>query len=214
MPVQAIPLALVSSLYPLGLAAVLLLSTATRPRAEEAMFLAGAAVICLTVGFVVVLIRPGTRSSQGGSSSGSYGLELAIGVFFLAAAAVLARRPPKQHAGPSRITRAATEGGLVAVFAAGVVLYLPSPFYLSALQVIGTAGLSTAAAAAWVIAVAAINLLTVEVPVLLFLLAPDQTVPRLGAVTDWLGRNERTVLVALLAVLGLWEVINALAGLL
>ena len=214
MPVQAIPLALVSSLYPLGLAAVLLLSTATRPRAEEAMFLAGAAVICLTVGFVVVLIRPGTRSSQGGSSSGSYGLELAIGVFFLAAAAVLARRPPKQHTGPSRITRAATEGGLVAVFAAGVVLYLPSPFYLSALQVIGTAGLSTAAAAAWVIAVAAINLLTVEVPVLLFLLAPDQTVPRLGAVTDWLGRNERTVLVALLAVLGLWEVINALAGLL
>jgi hypothetical protein len=146
VPVQAIPLALVSSLYPLGLAAVLLLSKATRPRAKEAVFLAGAAVICLTVGFVVVLIGQGTESSQGGSSSGSYGLELAIGVFFLAAAAVLARRQPKQHTGPSRITRVATEGGLVAVFVAGVVLYLPSPFYLSALHVIGTAGLSTAAA--------------------------------------------------------------------
>ena len=214
MPVQAIPLALVSSLYPLGLAAVLLLSKATRPRAKEAVFLAGAAVICLTVGFAVVLTGQGNQSSQSGSSSGSYGLELAIGVFFLTAAAVLAHRPPKQHDGPSRITRAATEGGLVTVFAAGVVLYLPSPFYLSALHVIGTAGLSTAVAVAWVIGVVAINLLTVEVPVLLFLLAPEQTAPRLGAVTDWLGRNEHAVLVALLAVLGLWELINGLAGLL
>jgi len=214
VPVQAIPLALVSSLYPLGLAAVLLLSKATRPRAKEAVFLAGAAVICLTVGFVVVLSRQGTESSQSGSSSGSYRLELAIGVFFLAAAAVLARRRPKQHNGPSRITRAATEGGLVTVFVAGVVLYLPSPFYLSALHVIGTAGLTTAAAVVWVIVVAAINLVTVEVPVLLFLLAPGQTAPRLGAMTDWLGRNERTVLVVLLAVLGLWEVINGLARLL
>jgi Sap, sulfolipid-1-addressing protein len=214
VPVQAIPLALVSSLYPLGLAAVLLLSKATRPRAKEAVFLAGAAVISLAVGFVVVLVGQGTGSGQSGSSSGSYGLELAIGVFFLAAAAVLARRPPRQHNGPSRITRAATEGGLVTVFVAGVVLYLPSPFYLAALHVIGTAGLSTAAAVVWVIVVAAINLLTVEVPVLLFLLAPEQTAPRLGAATDWLGRNEHTVLMVLLAVLGLWEVINGLAGLL
>jgi hypothetical protein len=214
VPVQAIPLALISSLYPLGLAAVLLLSKATRPRAKEAAFLIGAAVICLTVGFVVVLTREGTGSSQGGSSSGSYELQLAIGTFFLAAAAVLARRPPKEHTGPSRITRAAREGGLITVFVAGVLLYLPSPFYLSALHVVGTAGLSTTAAIGWVIAVAAINLLTVEIPVLLFLLAPEQTVPRLRAVTDWLDRSERTVLVVLLAVLGLWQVINGLAGLL
>ena len=214
MPVQAIPLALISSLYPLGLAAVLLLSKATRPRAKEGVFLIGAAVITLTVGFVVVLILEGTESSQSGSSSVSSGLELAIGVFFLAAAAVLARRPPKQHTGPSRITRAAREGGLVTAFVAGLVLYLPSPFYLSALHVVGTAGLSTAAAIVWVIVVAAINLLTVEVPVLLFLLAPEATVSRLRAVTDWLDRNERTVLVVLLAALGLLEVIDGLTGLL
>jgi hypothetical protein len=99
VPVQAIPLALVSSLYPLGLAAVLLLSKATRPRAKEAVFLAGAAVICLTVGFVVVLSGQGTESSQGGSSSSSYGLELAIGLFFLAAAAVLPADRPSSTTG-------------------------------------------------------------------------------------------------------------------
>jgi Sap, sulfolipid-1-addressing protein len=214
VPVQAIPLALISSLYPLGLAAVLLLSKATRPRAKEAAFLTGAAVICLTVGFVVVLTRQGTESSQSASPSASYELQLAIGVFFLVVAALLARRPPKQHTEPSRITRAAREGGLVTAFLAGLLLYLPSPFYLSALHVVGTAKLSTAAAIVWVIVVAAINLLTVEVPVLLFLLAPEETVPRLRAVTDWLDRNERTVLVILLAVLGLWQVISGLAGLL
>jgi len=215
VPVQAIPLALISSLYPLGLAAVLLLSKAARPRAKEAAFLTGAAVICLTVGFVVVLTRQGTESSQSAAGpSASYDLQLAIGVFFLAVAALLARRPPKQHTGSSRITRAAREGGLFTVFLAGLLLYLPSPFYLSALHVVGTAKLSTAAAIVWVIVVAAINLITVEVPVLLFLLAPEETVPRLRAVTDWLDRNERTVLVVLLAVLGVWQVINGLAGLL
>jgi Sap, sulfolipid-1-addressing protein len=213
VPVQALPLALISGLYPLGLAAVLLLSKGTRPRAKEAVFLIGAAVVTLTVGFVVVLAQEGIGSSQGGTPSGSYDLQLAIGIFFLAVAAVLAHRPPKQHTGPSRITRAAREGGLLTVFLAGVVLYLPSPFYLSALHVIGTAKLSTTAAIVWVTAVAAINLITVEVPVLLFLLAPEKTGPRLRAVTDWLDRNERTVLVVLLAVLGLWQVINGLAGL-
>ena len=42
MPVQAIPLALAASLYPLGLAAILLLAEAIRPRPKVGVFLIGA----------------------------------------------------------------------------------------------------------------------------------------------------------------------------
>ena len=44
MPVQAIPLALAASLYPLGIAALLLLTEAVRARSKVAVFLAGAVV--------------------------------------------------------------------------------------------------------------------------------------------------------------------------
>jgi hypothetical protein len=62
--------------------------------------------------------------------------------------------------------------------------------------------------------VVALVLITVEVPVLLFLLAPGWTVPRLHAVNAWLGRNGRRLLVAVVGRIGLWVFIDGLAGLL
>jgi hypothetical protein len=91
---------------------------------------------------------------------------------------------------------------------------LPSPVYLAALEVVGSTKMDTAARAAWVLIVVALVLITVEVPVLLFLLAPGRTVPRLRALDAWLGRNARTLLAMVLAVIGLWEVIDGLVGLL
>jgi hypothetical protein len=52
------------------------------------------------------------------------------------------------------------------------------------------------------------------VPVLLFLLAPGWTVPRLRAVNAWLDRNGHTLLVAVVGAIGLWEFIDGLVGLL
>ena len=74
--------------------------------------------------------------------------------------------------------------------------------------------MSDAATAIWVVIVVAIVLITVEVPVLLFLLAPGWTVPELRAVNVWLGRNGHTLLVAVVGAIGLWEFIDGLVGLL
>ena len=52
--------------------------------------------------------------------------------------------------------------------------------------------MDTAAMAAWVIIVVALALLTVEVPILLFLLAPGWTVPKLQDVNGWLDRDGHT----------------------
>jgi hypothetical protein len=214
MPVQAIPLALIASLYPLGLAAVLVLAEAMRPRPKVGVFLVGALVCTMTIGFVVVFVLHDAGVGQGSQQSDQYVLQLAIGVVFMVVAAVLSRRPPKPHSGQSRVSRAASQGGLLAIFVVGMALYLPSPVYLSALQVVGTTKMDTAAMAVWVVIVVVLALITVEVPVLLFLLAPGWTVPRLQAVNGWLDRNGHTLLVAVVGTIGLWEFIAGLAGLL
>jgi hypothetical protein len=214
VPVQAIPLALISSLYPLGLAAILLLARAERPRPKVSVFLAGALACTLAVGFVVVFALHGAGAGQSSQGSDQYWLRLVAGALFMAAAVVLARRPPKPSRGPSRLSRAASEGGLFAIFVAGIALYLPSPTYLSALQEVGTTKMSDAATAVWILIVVALVLITVEVPVLLFLLAPGWTVPRLQAVNAWLDRHGRTLLLAVVEAIGLWLFIDGLVGLL
>src|ERR1700742_327772 len=98
MPTQAIPLALVSSLYPFGLVALLLLLSATRPRARSAVFLLGAAVCLLTVGFLFVFVLRGAGLNQGSNGTPRYGLRLGLGVLFLIGARVLAHRPPRPKA--------------------------------------------------------------------------------------------------------------------
>jgi hypothetical protein len=213
MPVQAIPLALISSLYPLGLAAILLLTQANRPRPRVGVFLAGALACTLAVGFVVVFALHGAGVGQSSHRSDQYWLRLVSGVAFMAAA-VLARRLPKPHSGPSRVSRAANEGGLFAIFVVGIALYLPSPTYLAALEEVGSTKMSPTAAAGWVLIVVALVLITVEVPVLLFLLAPDWTVPKLEAVNAWLDRHGHTLLVWVVGAIGLWLFLDGLVGLL
>jgi len=215
MPVQAIPLALAASLYPLGIAALLLLTEAVRARSKVAVFLAGAVACTLPIGFLVVFALHGIGLDQDSKRSASYGLRLAIGVVLLVAALAIARWSPKPHNKPSRVIRLTREGGLIGVFVAAIALYvLPSPVYLAALEVVGSTKLDTAARAGWVLIVVALVLVTVEVPVLLFLLAPGSTVPRLRALDGWLGRNARTLLAMVLAAIGLWEVIDGVVGLL
>ncbi|MGO8961945.1 MAG: GAP family protein [Streptosporangiaceae bacterium] len=129
-------------------------------------------------------------------------------------AVILARRPPKpKKSGESKVTRAAQKGGLIAALVAGIILYLPSPSYLSALQVVGSTKLSTTATIAWVVIVVAMVLITIWVPTLVIVFAPGWSKPKLAALNSWLSRNSRTLIVVVLAVLGVWEIIDGIAGL-
>ena len=213
MPLQAAGMALVASLYPLGLAMVLLLATAGRPRAKAMIFLAGAAACTLAVGFVVVFALHGAGLAQHSQRTPRYGLRLALGLA-LVIAAVVVTRLPRRAGGASRWSRRAREGGLIMVFLVGLALYLPSPAYLSALERVGSARLPAAALAGWVVLMTALVLITIEVPIALFLLAPEWTIPKLRAVDAWLGRHARTLAAAVLAVLGVWQAAEGLAGLL
>jgi hypothetical protein len=217
MPTQAIPLALLSSLYPFGLVALLLLLSATRPRARSVVFLLGAAVCLLTVGFLFVFVLRGAGLNQSSNQTPRYALRVGLGVLFLIGAWVLAHRPPKPKAAddqPSRVTKAVAGSGLLAVFVVGVAMYTPSPTYLAALDVVAGTKMSTPAVVAWVLIVVALVLITIELPILLYFVAPDWTIPKLRAVNTWLGRNGRALLVYVLAGLGVWQIVDGLVGLL
>ncbi len=217
MPTQAIPLALLSSLYPFGLVALLLLFGATRPRARSAVFLVGAAVCLLAVGFLFVFVLRGAGVTDSSNSTPRYGVRLGLGVVFLVAAWLLAHRPVKEKttdAQPSRVSNAVAGSGLLAVFVVGVAMYTPSPTYLAALDVVGGTKMSTAATAAWVVIVVALVLITIEVPIVLYFVAPGWTIPKLQALNRWLDRNGRTLLVYVVAVLGVWQIVDGLVGLL
>lgn len=214
MPVEAIPLAFTASLYPFGLAVLLLLAEAERFRGRVTVFLAGAALCTLAIGFAVVFALHGAGLGQPSEATPRYGLKIGIGVAFVIVAGVLSRRPQKpKQGGESKLTRAAQNGGLIAALAAGVLLYLPSPTYLSALQVVGSSKLSTAATVAWVVIVVVITLITIWVPTLIIVLAPGWSKPRLAALNSWLSSNSRTLLVGVLLVLGAWQIIDGIVGL-
>ena len=111
------------------------------------------------------------------------------------------------------MTRAARHGGLLAALTAGIILYLPSPAYLSAEQDVGSTKMSATATAVWVVIITAITLITVWVPTLVIVLFPGWSKPKLAALSSWLSRNSRTLLVVVLAVLGVWQVIDGIVGL-
>jgi hypothetical protein len=214
VPVQAIPLALIASLYPFGLAVLLLLAETERYKGRVTVFLVGAGICTLGIGFAVVFALHGAGLGQQSQKSPRDGLRLAIGVAFLVGAVILARRPPRsKKSGESNVARVAQKGGLIAALVAGIVLYLPSPTYLSALQIVGSSKLSTAATVTWVVIVVAITLITVWVPAFIIVLAPDWSKPKLAALNSWLSRNSRRLLVVVLAVLGVWLIIDGIVGL-
>lgn len=213
MPVQAIPMALVASMYPLGLAVLAVLAEMQQPRARVAVFLTGAVACTLGAGFVVVFVLHGAGLGGRGQQTPRYGLRLALGVVLLIAGGVVAWRPARPRAGQSRIMGLAARGGLFAALLAGLAMYLPSPVYLTALQDVGSSKLNTAGLVVWVVFVALLALITLEVPVLAFLLAPEWTIGKLRAVSAWRARHGHTLLVAVLAALGLWLVIDGLTGL-
>lgn len=210
-------MALLSSLYPFGLVALMLLFGASRPRARSAVFLIGAAICLLAVGFIFVFVLRGAGINQTSNSTPRYGLRLGLGVLFLIGAWVVAHRASKtntEDAPPSRVSKAVAGSGLLAVFVVGLAMYTPSPTYLAALDVVGGTKMSTAATAAWVVIVVILVLITIEIPIVLYFVAPDWTIPKLQAFNGWLDRNGRILLVYVLAVLGVWQVIDGLVGIL
>jgi Sap, sulfolipid-1-addressing protein len=202
--VHILPLAALIALEPICVLAALVMTATDRPFANSVAYLGALVGVMLGYGAAVLLVFQHHAAAAGGRTDDIVQLLwLLLGLGFLAAAAVmLARRPRESGAGRSaRWTRRVTEMGPLGAAAVGVFLVnweMETP----ALTVILKSRVSTAAALAALVVFTAIAVSTSVVPVTAYLAAPGRVGTVLGAARDWLGRYERPIMIVLLGIIG------------
>ena len=205
---EAVPTALVASFSPWTLLIVAELLSRDRPIRPALVFLAAAAATTLAIGFAVVL----ALGSSGIDDTRKHrtvppALDVALGLLILAGALFVARRPAR------RAKKKRREAGLAAVIVLGVVVGSPSPLYLASLHSIAKGDPSAAIATVDVLMIAALVLLLAEIPIVMFLLAPQRSTAVLEAVNAWLGRHGRVIVVTAACVVGCYFVVNGVVHL-
>lgn len=206
---EAVPTALVAAMSPWTLLIVAELLSRERPVRVALVFLAAAGVTALAIGFVVVLVL----GSSGIDDSRKHrtvppALDVALGLLILAGALYVARRPAR---GPKEAHR--REAGLIAVIILGMVVGSPSPLYLTSLHSIAKGNPSTVTATVDILVIAALVLLLAEIPIVMYLLAPQRSTAILEAANTWLGRHGRMIGVTAASAVGCYFVVNGVVQL-
>ena len=207
---EAVLTALVAGFSPWTLLIVAGLLGRPRPLRPALVFLAAAAVVTLLVGFLVVqgLGASGLENRQRHRTV-SPAIDLGLGLAILAFVPYLAHRaahPGEQKTKKTRKSkpgkrtsrlrlRRRDEAGLLAIAALGAFAGAPSPLYLASLHSVSKARPGALVSTFDVLLIAALVLFMAEVPILLYLAAPDRTIAQLDTANTWLARHGR-VLVA------------------
>ncbi|WP_018335578.1 GAP family protein [Actinomycetospora chiangmaiensis] len=201
---EAVPAAFGAALYPPALLFVAFLLVNPQPWKRALIFLAGAVIATLGVGFAVVFILQGTGVERDPHHrTVPAWVDLAIGVLLVGAAIYVWFRPPR---GPKAATER-KELDLLGLLAVGLVMYSPSPLYLAALHAIAKAHAAVLVTILSVLLVAAIYMLVVEIPVVAHAIWPETTIRAVTAVNAWLGRHGRTIVVLAAGAFGVYLIV-------
>ncbi len=217
MLAQAAGLALLAALSPTALLVAAVYLGSTRPRLTATVYLAGAMVMSLVMGAVLLVVLRNTDLNRPAEHTPRYGLRLGLGLLLLAAAIVVARRPPKppDPAKPQQgmVSRLMAKPAPLSAFLAGILIFAPGVTFLAALQVIATARASLDLTLLALAVVVVINVLLVWLPIVLYLVAPKRTTRLLTAFNGWLRTHGKAVLIGALAAAGTIMTINGIYGL-
>ncbi len=214
MLLEATGLAFLAALSPTALLVTAVYLGSDRPKLIGALYLAGAVIMSLVMGVVILLVLRNAGLSHADQRSPRYLLRLVLGILLLAAAILVARRrptrDPQQQGLMSRITQRPAP---VTAFLAGVLIFAPGATFLAALQVIATAQASVELTVIAVVIVVVINVLLVWLPIVFYLAAPEVTTRYLGAFNGWLRANGKAISVAVLIIAGVFLIANGFHGL-
>ena len=217
MLIQAAGLALLAALSPTALLVAAVYLGSARPRLTGAFYLAGAVVMSLIMGVVILEILRGVNLQRPGEHTPRYGLRLGLGILLLAAAAVAARRKPKPpdplkpHQGI--VSRMVADPAPLSAFVVGLLIFAPGVTFLAAVQVIATARASLDLTVLALVIVVVINVLLVWLPIVLHLVFPDATTRYLTAFNGWLRAHGKVILVCVLVAVGGIMAVNGIYGL-
>jgi hypothetical protein len=114
-----------------------------------------------------------------------------------------ARKRANKPKKTSRWQQALSGGSARTTFVVGLLLSLPGASYLASLTEISRQNLSTAAVVLTVLAVNAVMLVLLEVPLISFAVAPDWTPVAVERFKSWMSRDLEKVIVIALTVIGI-----------
>ena len=217
MIAQAAGLALLAALSPTALLVAAVYLGSARPRQTGLFYLAGAVLVSLVVGVVVLAVLRSADLNQSHQHAPRYGLRLGLGILLLAAGTVVALRKPRtpDPAKPSQgfVSRMVADPAPLSAFFVGVLVFAPGVSFIAALQVIATSQADLELTAVAVLIVVSINVLLVWLSLVLYLVAPGFTVRHLTVFNRWLRAHGSAVLAWVLVVVGGIMIFDGIYGL-
>jgi hypothetical protein len=220
-------LAVASALYPLLLAAVLVMLNAPRPGPLLVGYLIGGLIISISLGVAILIVLDqahavGSRAPRTLSPA----VNLAAGVLAILIAMLLLRRPrhprrprrrrrekpkdPQREPLPQRVL---AHGSARKAFGLGIILSLPSLYYLAALRDIAEEHPDWAVRVALILLFNLIQFTLIEVPLVGFLVAPERTALLVTRFNEWLRSHLRQVGAVVALAIGIYLVIKGIRDL-
>ena len=216
MIAEAAGLALLAALSPTALLVAAIYLGSARPRQTALFYLAGALLVSLVMGVVVLLVLRSIGLDHPHQHSPRYGLRLGLGVVLLAAGLLVALRKPRPpdpaKASQGFVSKMIADPAPLSAFLVGILVFAPGVSFIAALQVIATAQADLEVTTVAVLIVVGINVLLVWLPLVLYLIAPGFTVRHLTAFNGWLRAHGNTVLAWALVVVGGIMVFDGIYG--
>ena len=225
---QIVLLAFGAAFFPTLIACVAIMISRPSPRRLLLAFYLGGLIASLTSGlFVLSAFNDGNAVLSSTSSSPSPGTSIVAGIASLLLSWLMASnrghalldrwrsrhpRHRKQKQGPNWAERHLGRANARIAFVVGAAINLPGPFYLLALGDIATGDYSTAEQTGLVVLFNAIMFLLVEVPLVGYLVRPEQTAERVASFSSWLNANGLRVMGWLVGVVGVGLILQGLAA--
>ncbi len=231
---QIILLAVAAAFYPTLLAVVILILNRPHPVRLLSGFLIGGMAVSISIG--VAILAFADTSNLGTNSSGSTNpiISLVLGVLLLAIAFVLvtgrdlpgagrrAARKEKKAAKAAAeddgkepwTTRLLTKDSFALAIILGVVLNLPSVWYLQALKEIDVGGYSQASSLLLILMFNLIMFALIELPLAYYLVRPDGAAAAVARFDAWTRSNMRQIGIWVAFVAGAYLAISGIIGLL
>jgi len=215
--IQAAGLALLAALSPTALLVAAVYLGSERPRLIASVYLAGAVVISVVFGIVILVVLRTAGLNHPDQHAPRYGLRLGLGIVLLAAGIVVAVRKPRPP-DPSRpqqglVSRMVANPSPLSAFLVGILVFAPGITFLAALQVIATARDGVGLTALALIIVVVINVLLVWLPIVFHVAVPGPTTRYLMAFNGWLRAHGKIILTVVLIAAGAIMIGNGIYGL-
>jgi Sap, sulfolipid-1-addressing protein len=225
---QILLLAFAAAVFPTLIACVAVMISRPEPRGLLLAFYLGGLISSLTAGVVVLAyFNDGNTVLGSTSSTPSPGTSIVAGLVSLVLAWLMTsprghelldrwrsrhprRREKKQ--GPSWAERHLNRANARVAFVVGAAINLPGPFYLLALGDMATGGYSTAEQLGLIVLFNGIMFLLVEVPLVGYLVRPEQTAERVASFATWLNANGLRIMGWLIGAVGIGLIVQGLAA--